>query len=261
MDAGLTDEELDPDLVGEWIAVSGALTPAAGGESVDVITDAGSFLSLRFDGDGAFMLTIHEPGQEDPFQESATWFTSGSELMLLYPGEDAPDTVTYQVSGGDLTIEVAGDEYDFDGDGTADAAHGTYTLVSIDETPDPLLTAAWGASSFVYTPVGGGTARELVGDGWSLELSFQDGGGFHFMRMNPDDPDAQQQEIMGGYVAVQGLVWMMAEGGSVAAPAMFLAAYTTDGETLTLSSDHAGWDFDGDHVVEPATLQAQLGAH
>jgi len=111
------------DLAGTWDATQFTLTnPADGSQSVDLIGMGGSF-TLTINASGAFSGTQTILGTTDTF--SGTIQLSGNHSMSLVDAANPSDItdVTYTLSGDHLVITSSDLTWDWNNDGTDEAAN------------------------------------------------------------------------------------------------------------------------------------------
>jgi hypothetical protein len=114
-----SDSLAPEDIVGTWDATSMVFTRvAAPSTSVNFIA-MGVDVELVFASGGVVTLTFTEG--MDTETDTGTWTLDGESITLTFDGDPATGTVT--LDGDTLTVNLAtGVEYDFDDDGTDEAA-------------------------------------------------------------------------------------------------------------------------------------------
>ncbi len=251
--------ELDTALFGEWLAISDVLVNAAdASQEIDVIAELGVFVHVTVADDSTIAITEYWP--DEGFHEIAgTWFTSGSDLVVEFEGED-PDTVTYQVTGDNrLVIGLGGTDWDFDDDGSDESAVETITFRSADLSPDPDLEGPWTADSFVFVSEDDpSVTMDLIAHGGAFVLTANADETYHVAQRFPDGEGGfEESEESGTYVALEGLLWVAPDHLT---DEMFLIHYDVDGDTLVLTLYGDEFDFDGDGEDEAATIVITLHA-
>ncbi len=120
-----TPEEITAALAGTWTATSFVFTNVANSsETFDMIANGGSF-TLTLTADGQFTGTLTGPGENETF--GGTYVAQGANLILTDELEPDSETVAFTLSSNTLTI-TGDDEFDFDEDGTDEAAIMTIVL-------------------------------------------------------------------------------------------------------------------------------------
>lgn len=251
------DTELDPDLVGEWIALSGTLTNAANSaQSVDMVSDFGAFLAITFNDDGTVAVVEYDPEGGAFGQDGGTWSTSGDELTIHWTGDAEAETVTYQFNtAGHIIVNVGEEDFDFNGDGTDELAELVFTFASADGNPDAALEATWNATSMIFTSIESpSTSVDVIEMGATFSVTFDAAGSYTTQLTYPDgEGGTVTEDEAGAYVALEGLLWVDA-----ATDPTLLHYAISGGVTTVNGSINQSFDFDDDGVEEPATLEMTL---
>lgn len=256
--SGTADDELDPDLIGEWIAISGPLVSTQNAsDQVDLITDVGGFTAVTLNADGSMLLVEYDIDADQLTQETAGWSTSGGELTIEW-STDPPETLTYEIrSDGKLMIHVGeGDTWDFDGDGTEEPGDLSFIFASGDGNPDPDLVATWAATSFTFTSSADpSVSTDLIAEGSSFEITFADGLTYNALNSFPDGQGGTVDEAENGvFIGLEGRLWITESTETT--PDLVL--YTVSGNTAVVTSQDDSYDFTDDGIDDPATLEIQL---
>ena len=113
-------EDVD-DLVGTWNATVMVFTNTADNtQTFDAIAE-GASLTLTIASDGRYTFDIDFPG-EGPETDTGTFTLSGSNITITSDNpQDPAETMGYTLSGNTLTL-LGDDTFDFDEDGTDEAA-------------------------------------------------------------------------------------------------------------------------------------------
>lgn len=127
------DDPLGPDpalaeLVGDWEARALEITNEANPSEVADLIEAGATFTLNVQPSGQYTATLVFFGQ--PLTEIGQVTVDGSRITLdpSTPADQPSTTGTYQVQGDLFTLD--GDtEFDFNGDGTAEAARAHFELL------------------------------------------------------------------------------------------------------------------------------------
>ena len=110
------------DIAGAWVATRAAFSPEADGpaQEVDLVAQGGT-VTLNIQNNGRFTLTLSLPGAPP---ETATGRLGFDEDLLVVSFDDDPDDFDFfgiQATPTTLSVQGPG-EFDFDGDGTDEAA-------------------------------------------------------------------------------------------------------------------------------------------
>jgi hypothetical protein len=107
------------DLAGTWNITTMEFSEVGGSARVDLISDFGGTATIEIESDGSFTLTITVQGV--PETDTGTITVNGDEVTLATATDASQGTISR--NGDTVTIDFdAGVEFDFDDDGTDDAA-------------------------------------------------------------------------------------------------------------------------------------------
>lgn len=110
-----------PDLSGTWSATRLEYASVASPATKVELVAAGGHASLVLAADKTYTVTTVLPGGAET-TTSGTWTSSSDVLTLRETGSSGDMQFGYTLSGNTLTLTGADGEYDFDGDGTMEAA-------------------------------------------------------------------------------------------------------------------------------------------
>ena len=114
----VTDVSLN-DIVGDWVATQARLAIVANiNETVD-ITDLGWEVTLQIDGDGAYILTLDEPGAPLDVRTGTILVENGKDLIVTGPAGNVGEGEVFQ-EGDQIAImfdKFSGLAYDIYRDG------------------------------------------------------------------------------------------------------------------------------------------------
>jgi hypothetical protein len=117
------------DLVGTWNATSATFDEVAGDGLIEVIGTFGVSMSITIASSGAYTITVTVPG-EAPDVETGTATAANGVITATpsAPGEDPEVIQIRSLSGNDMTLYFADEEFDFNDDGTETDATLTVVL-------------------------------------------------------------------------------------------------------------------------------------
>lgn len=112
---------LEPaDVAGSWTAQTWTFTNVTNTSQTAEIISQGAAFSLTLRADGTFTATVTEDG--DTSTDSGTYATTAVTITLSESGQGSPDTFGVVRDGNTMTFTVNNSDYDFDGDGSDEAA-------------------------------------------------------------------------------------------------------------------------------------------
>ena len=121
---------VDDALLGSWSATRWQYTsrdqPA---RSVDVVCDLGGVVTLSLSA-GTYVLT-HAVADQGSRSQGGTCEVQGDRLLLNPAGADGPEIVRFHVAAETLSLGAEASAWDFDGDGTDEAADFVAVLVRL----------------------------------------------------------------------------------------------------------------------------------
>lgn len=145
------DENALAALAGTWVTTNHYLTnPANTSQQVDLFAQ-GSRVTLVVESDGSFDITFTD--SEGSESDSGTLSVEGSTMTITPTGE-TPFTVSYLLVSGILTITDTNETWDFDDDGTEEAATAVMVFQHPESSVDLTLSDLAGtfmATSLVVT--------------------------------------------------------------------------------------------------------------
>ena len=255
----LLDDDDDADtsgLVGTWSAVTFTFTNDANpAQSVEMIS-LGVTMSLTIRDDATFTVTQSHPeyGTE---VINGTWTADEDSLYINETGSPTVG-MAYSLSGDQLTIERTGEEFDFDDDGTAEAATLTIVLDRVADGGEDYLTAlegTWTATQFLLTnPSNTSQTWDLIGWGGIFVIKVQTVGTFQVLHVWPDDEGPVEVES-GSITATSDSLTVVTPEGAMTLGYVVDAA---DADQMTLAISGQGYDWDDDGTEEPADLTIDL---
>lgn len=115
------------DLAGTWTATRFEITSVASGAVAADLIALGGAVSFTIESDGSVTIRTTAPGQSSPDVETGTLGVTGNAFTLSTGGDNAAGTIMRD--GDTMTLEITnGIEFDFDDDGTEEAATVSATL-------------------------------------------------------------------------------------------------------------------------------------
>ncbi len=118
---GLTEPDLNPDfMVGDWLAESLVLTSVANPEVIADLVARGAVFTLSVQASGRYTAILEGFGQ--PFSESGRLTVDGAYVVLMPETPPGPESRGLWERVGDSVILEGESEFDFNLDGTAEAA-------------------------------------------------------------------------------------------------------------------------------------------
>ena len=114
------------DLAGTWNATSVTFTSVANSSTSVEVIGLGATLTIVIQSNGSVSLAFNVPG-ETPSTDTGTLSVSGSDFTLVIDGDTSTGTITRNGDVVTLSIQT-GVEFDFDDDGTDEAATAVIVL-------------------------------------------------------------------------------------------------------------------------------------
>lgn len=257
---GDDEPQHDPALVGEWVAVSALYTSAANSsQHFDGILQGGGFMLLVLDEDGTVTLTEYDQGSRAMLEDGGTWYTDANQLIIDWVSEPEPQTVTYQITGGFVVVDVGEEDFDFNDDGTDELASFVVTFADLSDSPDADLIGSWEATSMVFTSIADpATSVDVIQEyGAAFTLQSNADGTYAVEFTYPDENGTYTETESGVYTSIEGLLWVY-DSDSVD-PELVLLFYDVDGSTATLAHTiDEEFDFNNDGIAGPAIMTIEL---
>lgn len=248
------EEEGISDLVGAWIAQSMTFTNVSNpAQSVDIV-DAGGSFTLDIQDGGNLIVTQVWPG-DAPESFGGTW-TADDDSLFVDDGEGVFG-MAYTLSGDVLTIERSGESFDFDDDGTDEAASLVIVLDrhTYEEGDLAALAGAWTAGQFLFTnPANPSQTYDLIEWGGVFVIKVDAGGTYQLLNVWPDDE--------GDPTIQTGAISATAESLTVVTPdgpmTLGYGVSPTDADYMEMDLAAPLFDWDDDGTDDPATLHIAL---
>jgi len=240
------------DLIGTWEASVMEFTSVANPALQVDLVDLGVDFWLTVGGDADYTVVMFIPFEGYETETGSASVVDGS-VTILPDGEIGPITFAASLSGGTLTL-TGEDEFDFDDDGTDEAAELRLVLSAVGGTTAADLEGVWEASEFRYIsdPVPTDTF-DIIDAGGSLTITMDDDGRYVVEILFPPDP----LETVPGTLVIDGnQMYLIDDLGDPLDPMTF--TFSLVGDTITLTGGEDEYDFDDDGTPESATLEAVL---
>ncbi|GEM_PF-2118128 len=212
-------------------------------------------LTLAIDSGGDYDLVQTFPAEPYERETGTIAFVGG--LLAFTPAlASEPEYVIFgQNQQGQLVPNVLGAEYDFEPDGTEDAAWLELKLDPVTPATFAELAGTWTASAMVYSEVGNpDQSSDMIADGGSFSLVVNSVGTFSF---SLTEPGAGTPEEDTGTAEIVGDVLIIRTDSDSEYTAF---TYThPDASTLILTDRNSEWDFTSDGSSEQAVVVITLG--
>jgi hypothetical protein len=238
------------DIAGTWNANTFVFTNRLNtSERFDLIADGGS-ANLTIDPSGPYSLVALNPAGS---ADVTTGFAVVERGFLLVTDDARPGvTIAFAVnlSGGTLVLVTDEATFDFDDDGNLDPATLTMNLRAAVGTTVGDLAGTWDATVFRYVsePIESDTV-DVIGLGGGLVLTIRASGGYDVAVSETGEPAVLEN----GTVVIIGGRLLLIAGQAPDEPRSF--SYELTGPDTLAMETSDDYDFDGDAVDEPATLE------
>ncbi len=242
----VTTGTLDADLMGDWILIRDLYQSQSNpADTIDTVVEEGLLTQLMAGSDGT-LLYSETDSLAERYEDIGVWSVR-SDTIIYYSMRDGLLLIPYTKPAADRWVFTFDDaSWDFDGDGTDEAAIETGTLARPDTTG---LVGTWVATAYVVTNKADTTQSvDRIDDGASLEVAYGADGSY-----TVDFSDPSGSDLMSGtYEAAGGYVWMIETGEYLT-----FIEVTISGDTATVTGTD-WYDFDDDGEDEEAYMEITL---
>jgi hypothetical protein len=237
---------LDADLIGDWILIrdfyQSQSNPA---DTVDAVVEEGLLTQIMAGSDGT-LVYAETDSLAERYEDMGVWSVR-TDTIVYFSMRDGLLLIPYAKPAADRWTFTFDDEsWDFDKDGTAEAATEVGTLARPDTAG---LVDTWVATSYVVTNKADTTQSvDRIAEGASLEVTFDAQAGY-----TAEFADTSGTDLMTGtYEAAGGYLWMIETGEYLS----FLEIAISGDTAAVTGTDW--YDFDGDGQDEEAYMDLVL---
>jgi hypothetical protein len=236
------------DLLGAWSATSMRFTNLANlSQQVDMVT-AGGYFTMKVATGGMLSAVVGMPGDEEVGGvRTGTVVLTGDSLLVTLPGESSK--MGWSLVGGVLTLSMSPNYFDFNGDGSGEAARMEMVLIRVTEPALNALNGTWVVEEMEYVNPFNSTQTWDVSTGLAAMTVELSGGVIDVYQLSLGDDTGVQH---GTYSLFGDLLIADFEGDSE--PSAVKVALSDGLLRFQSVSDHHDWDEDGED--EPAVMYA-----